>query len=106
MEFACKGYYGGFGLMDIGCHFLINMVRFAGKCRTVTALGLTGGQQIAPRDVVGSPYGMGTIAGEFLTATLHHEAGVTATVLHHRLPRVGQPPLNTMMELVGMEGRL
>src|SRR5262245_7004147 len=103
---ACKGYYGGYGLMDIGCHFLMNMARLAGKCQGVTALGVTGGRHLTPGGGVRSPDAMGRIAAEFLTAPLHLGRCVTATLLHHRLPKVGQPPLNSVMELVGTEGRL
>lgn len=55
MEGACKGYYGGFGLMNIGCHLLNNMVRFGGNCRSLTALAQTNGRIITPEDAVYSP---------------------------------------------------
>ena len=66
------------------------MVKLGGRCRTVTALGLTGGQRITLGDVVRSPQGIGTIAREFLAAAVHLKDGVSATLLHHRLPKVGK----------------
>jgi predicted dehydrogenase len=106
IEANCKGYYGGYGLMDIGCHLLNNFVKLGGHCRSVVALAQTGGHLITPADAVRSPEGMGVIAGEYLTATIQLADGVTATLVHHRLPNVGRPPLTSVIEVVGTEGRL
>ena len=97
-----KVYYGGYGLMNIGTHQLNDMMKFAGHCRSVSATALTGNHLITPDDVVPSPNGMGTIAGERITATLHFDNNVTANLLQHRLPTT----TSTMMEIVGTEGRL
>lgn len=97
-----KVYYGGYGLMNIGTHQLNDMMKFAGHCRSVSATALTGNHLITPGDVVPSPNGMGTIAGERITATLHFDDNVTANLLQHRLPTT----TSTMMEIVGTEGRL
>ena len=97
-----KVYYGGYGLMNIGTHQLNNMLKFAGHCRSVSAVALTDNHLIIPEDVVPSPHGMGTIAGEHITATLHFDNGVTANLLQHRLPTKTSP----VMEIVGTEGRL
>ena len=97
-----KTYYGGLGLMNIGTHQLNNMLKFTGHCRTVSAIGLTGNRPITPEDVVPSPLGMGTIAGEQLTAALHFDNNVTATLIQHRFP-TGTGPV---MEVIGTEGRL
>ena len=35
IEGNCKGYYGGYGLMDIGCHLINNFVKFGGHCKSV-----------------------------------------------------------------------
>src|SRR5262245_37116685 len=106
IEANCKGYYGGYGLMNIGCHLLNNIVKFGGRCRSVMALAQTGGHLITAADAVSSPEGMGVIAGEFLIATLQLDPGVTATLVHHLLPNVGLPPLNSVVEVVGTEGHL
>ena len=99
-----KGYYGGYGLMNIGTHFINSMFKFGGHCRSVLAAATTGGHPITPRDVLPSPGGMGTIAGEHITATLQFESGVTGTLLHHRFNRVDSHGAG--MELYGSEGRL
>ncbi len=97
-----KTYYGGLGLMNIGTHQLNNMLKFAGHCRTVSTVGLTDNHPITPEDVVPSPLGMGTIAGEQITATLHFDNNVTATLIQHRFPTGTSP----VMKVVGTEGRL
>lgn len=97
-----KVYYGGYGLMNIGTHQLNDMLKFAGHCRTVSATALTDNRLITPEDVVPSPHGMGTIAGERITATLHFDNSVTANLLQHRLAT----KTSTSMEIVGTEGRL
>ncbi len=104
IEGNCKGYYGGYGLMDIGCHLINNFVKFGGHCRSVMAFGQTGGHPITPADVLTSPEGMGVIAGEDLTAMIQLDSGVTATLIHHRLPNVGRPPLSSMVEVTGPRG--
>jgi predicted dehydrogenase len=106
MEGNCKGYYGGYGLMDIGCHLINNFVKFGGHCRSVMAFGQTGGHPVRPEDAIGSPEGMGVIVGEDLTAMIQLDSGVTATLIHHRLPNVGRPPLNSVVEVTGTEGHL
>ena len=99
-----KGYYGGYGLMNVGTHLINNMLKFAGRCRSVVASALTDGHPITPRDVVPSPSGMGTIAGEHITATLRFDGNVTANLLQHRFPVVDNRAY--AMELYGTEGRL
>jgi len=99
-----KGYYGGYGLMNIGTHLINDMLELAGHCRRVTASALTDGHPIRPEDVVPSPSGMGTIAGEHITATLEFENEVTATLLHHRFPVVDSTAYG--IEVLGTEGRL
>ena len=97
-----KSYYGGYNLMNIGTHMINNMLKLAGDCRSVTATGLTAGHPIPPADVVPSPSGMGPIAGEHITATLHFDNGVAATLLQHRFPSATNP----VIEFCGTEGRL
>ena len=97
-----KGYYGGYGLMNIGTHMINMMLKVAGHCRAVSAAAMTGGGRTAPGDVLRSPLGMGVIAGERLSAILEFDRGVTATLLHHRYPERVTP----MIEIAGSEGRL
>lgn len=99
-----KGYYGGYGLMCIGTHMLNNMLHFGKRCVSVVAQLTTGGKPIIPEDVIQSPSGMGTIAGEYITATLQYEGNVTGTLLQHRFNKMDTDAYT--MELFGSEGRL
>jgi predicted dehydrogenase len=99
----CKGYYGGFGLMDVGTHIINNLDALLGPCLRVYATASTGGHPITPQDVVLAPAGMGVVAGEHLTATLTYAGGVTATLLHHRLDTVYGAGTT---ELLGTTGRI
>jgi len=99
-----KGYYGGYGLMNIGTHTINNIIKFGGHCRSVVATGLTDGHHITPQDVVPSPSGMGTIACEHITATLQFDDGVTGTLLQHRFDKMDSTAY--AMEIYGTEGRL
>ena len=99
-----KGYYGGYGLMNIGTHTLNQIMRYAGHCRSVSATAVTAGRPITPDDVVPSPSGMGTIAGEYITASLRFDNGVTANLLQHRFLEVDQ--VGYRIELYGTKGRL
>lgn len=99
-----KGYYGGYGLMNIGTHLLNNILELAGHCERVNADCLTDGHPPTPQDVVPSPNGMGTILGEHITATLHFKGNVTGTLLQHRFPKVDSTAYG--IEVYGTEGRL
>ncbi len=100
-----KGYYGGFGVMNIATHKINIMQKFAGNCRAVVALGLTDGRPFTAADVVMSPAGMGVIAGEYITATLEFADNVTATLLQQRLPGA-QNMAASVVEFFGTAGRL
>ena len=99
-----KGYYGGYGLMNIGVHLLNYVIKLAGHCRSLTATALTAGHLITPDDVIPSANGMGTIAGENITATLQHDDNVTSNLLLHRFPTVDSTASG--IQLFGTEGRL
>lgn len=99
-----KGYYGGYGLLNIGTHTLNAMMELTGPCRSLAAVGVTGGRTTQPKDVVPSPSGMGTIAGENLTAALAFDGNHTATLTQHRFPVVDATAHSC--EFMGTEGRL
>ena len=44
-----KGYYGGYGLLNIGTHTLNSMMKITGHCRRVYATARTDGRPIGPR---------------------------------------------------------
>ena len=99
-----KGYYGGYGLMNIGTHSLNSMMKFAGHCRRVFATAITDGRPITPDGVIPSPSGMGTIAGESISAHLEFDEGVTGTLLQHRMPLVDAT--GHALEILGSDGRI
>ena len=77
-----KGYYGGYGLLNIRTHLISYILRLTGHCRSVVATATRNGRQIEPKDVFESPRGMGLITGEKITATMVFDQGVTASLLH------------------------
>lgn len=99
-----KGYYGGYGLMNIGTHLINAMLELTGPCREVSAVALTGGRPITPEDVRQAPAGMGAIAGEHITATLRFDGNVTGTLRQHRRVRIDTD--GDQIEFHGEEGRL
>ena len=99
-----KGYYAGYGLMNIGTHMLNNMQGVAGHCRSVSAVALTDGRQVTPEDVIPAAGGMGYVVGEHLTAALQFDGNVTGTLLQHRFPKMDSTAY--CLEVYGSEGRL
>ena len=98
-----KGYYGGYGLLNIATHSLNSMMKLSGHCRRVYATARTDGRPIGPEDVVPSPSGMGTMAGEAISAHLEFDGGVAANLLQHRMPVVDKN--GHVLEFLGTEGR-
>ena len=99
-----KGYYAGYGLMNIGTHMLNNMLGLAGPCRSLSATALVDGRPITSQDVIPAANGMGWVAGENITAQLAFDGGVTGTLLQHRFPKVDSTAY--ALEVYGTEGRL
>ncbi len=99
-----KGYYAGYGLMNMGTHTLNNMLGIAGPCQHVEATALVDGRSVTPADVIPAASGMGWIVGEHLTAQLCFGGGVTGTLLQHRFSKVDSTAY--ALEVYGTEGRL
>jgi predicted dehydrogenase len=99
-----KGYYGGYGLMNIGTHSINAMLELTGHCTHVWADIRTDGRPIEPKDVLPSPSGMGIIAGEDITATLAFENRAIAVLTQHRFPEMDSTAHG--FEVYGTEGRL
>ena len=97
-----KGYYGGYGLLNIGVHSLSYLIGHAGKCTSLTASVLTDGRPITPDDI--ATLSMGTLAGEHITATLEFESGITGNLLHQRFAEVNNH--GCYVELFGTEGKI
>ena len=98
-----KGYYGGYGLLNIGTHLLDLMARLVGHCRRVYATASTDERPIVPTDVLHAPNGMGAIAGESICAQLEFDGGVTATLLQQRMPAASST--GRRLEVLGTNGR-
>ena len=99
-----KGYYAGYGLMNIGTHMVNNMIGLVGHVRSVSATAFTDGRQVTPEDVIPAAGGMGWIAGEHITANLSFDNNVTGVLLQHRLPKVDSTAY--CLQVYGTEGRL
>lgn len=99
-----KGYYGGYGLPNIGTHLLNQLFSLAGRVRAVSGHVLTDGKPIGPEDVLLAPQGMGIMAGENVTALLEFENGVCATLLQHRFEKIDLSA--HVVEAYGSMGRL
>ena len=99
-----KGYYGGYGLMNIGTHLLNFICTLAGPCRGACAVASTGGRPIEPDDVIRAASGMGIVAGECITATLAFDGSLTATLAQHRLPKTDRTAFG--VQLAGAAGRV
>ena len=99
-----KGYFGGFGLMEMGTHILHHLIQLGGPCQSVVAQATRAGRPIVPEDVVPAPRGLGPIAGDMITATLQFDSAVTATLLQHRLDTVQIDA--HVVEIHGRAGRL
>ena len=99
-----KGYYGGYGLLNIGTHAVNAILDITGQCRAVNAVATTGGRTSAVDDVLPSPNGMGMICGENITADFTFDRGVTGTLRQHRFETVDSRAYHA--EFFGSEGRL
>jgi predicted dehydrogenase len=99
-----KGYYAGYGLMNIGTHLVNAMLGVAGHVRSAAATALVDGRSATPQDVLVAAGGMGYVVGEHVTAVLEFESGITGALLQHRFPKVDSTAY--MMEIYGTEGRL
>ena len=98
-----KGYYGGYGLMNIGTHTVNNMLGLAGPCRSVTAQILTDGRRVDTADALQAANGMGLVVGEHISALFEFD-GATGALLQHRFPQVDSTAY--ALEVLGEEGRL
>ena len=89
--------------MNIGCHKINDMLKFAGHCRSIVAHAMTNGHIITPNDVLQAPAGMGTIAGEHIIAALQFDDDVTGTLLHDQFDPIDFT--GSVMEFYGSKGR-
>jgi predicted dehydrogenase len=99
-----KGYYAGYGLMNIGTHAINAMLGVAGPVCAVTAMAQVAGRSPQPQDAIQAAGGMGYVVGESITATLEFATGVQGVLLQHRFPQVDSRAYT--VEFCGSEGRL
>ncbi|MBI2297547.1 MAG: Gfo/Idh/MocA family oxidoreductase [Armatimonadetes bacterium] len=104
LDGSCKGYYGGYGMMNIGTHLLNAVLRLTGPCHSVTATATSGGRPVTPEDVVWAAGGMGAVLGERLVALLSFAGGLTAAVRQQRFPQVDSNAYGIVIH--GTEGKL
>lgn len=100
---AGKGYYGGFELIHQDTHILNNDIMFAGRCKAVSAVAISGGHSATAEDAH-RVWGAGTIIGEHITAAMEWENGVTGTHFCHRFAK--NDTTGHVTELHGTEGRI
>ncbi len=99
-----KGYYAGYGLMNIGTHALNAMLGVAGPVRALTAVAQVAGRPAEPDDVLVAAGGMGYVLGEDITAALEFANGVQGVHLQQRFSTVDSRAYK--VEFAGSEGRL
>jgi predicted dehydrogenase len=74
----CKTYRAGYGMMNIGSHYLDAMSLFAGEAAWVFAhITNAKGHEISPRDVDQGDRDTGPVAGEHCTIQIGYRSGVT-----------------------------
>jgi len=101
---ACKGYYGGFGMMETGTHILDQMRNFGGEVEWVQARVCVRGRDITARDVAQAPRGLGLVAGDHVTAYYAFRNGVYGTIESFYRPKLDARASG--VDLIGTEGML
>ncbi len=101
---ACKGYYGGFGMMETGTHILDQMRNFGGQVEWVQARVSVRGRDITAQDVAQAPRGLGLVAGDHVTAYYAFRSGVYGTIESFYRPKLDS--CASGVDLIGTEGML
>lgn len=100
----CKGYYGGFGMMETGTHILDQMRNFGGEVEWVQARVTVRGRDIGAQDVAQAPRGLGLVAGDHVTAYYAFRNGVYGTIESFYRPKLESR--FSGVDLIGTEGML
>ncbi|MBC8233765.1 Gfo/Idh/MocA family oxidoreductase [bacterium] len=105
LQSSGKGYYGGYGLMNIGTHILDQVRNFAGTPEWCFAHETVNGRDITATDIVLGPAGMGLMAAEQIVAHYSFKDGLYATSEYR--PR---NPIDTLralgVDVIGTDGIL
>ena len=99
-----KGYYGGYGLMNIGTHGINALLGVAGHVRRVFSSGIANGKVASVDDILVAANGMGLVVGEDITAILEFDNGTHGIHLQHRYEKVEMDAYK--VEFSGSEGRI
>ena len=100
-----KGYYGGYGLMNIGTHVLDQVRNFAGTPEWCFAHQTVNGRDITAEDIILGPGGMGLMAAEQIVAHYSFEDGLYATS-EYRPRNPIDTPRALGVDLIGTDGIL
>lgn len=101
---ACKGYYGGFGMMETGTHILDQLRNFGGEVEWVQARVSVRGRDVTAEDVAQAPRGLGLVAGDHVTAYYAFRNGVYGTIESFYRPKLDSRASG--VDLIGTEGML
>jgi predicted dehydrogenase len=99
-----KGYYGGYGLMNIGTHSINALLGISGRVRRVSSSGMVNGKIASVDDVLVAPNGMGLIVGEDITALFEFENGTHGVHLQHHYKQIEMDAYK--IEFSGSDGRI
>ena len=83
-----KGYYGGYGLMNIGTHGINALLGVAGHVRRVFSSGIANGKVASVDDILVAANGMGLVVGDDIPAILEFDNGTHGLNLQHRYEKV------------------
>ena len=100
-----KGYYGGYGLMNIGTHILDQVRNFAGTPEWAFAHETVKGRDITTEDIVLGPGGMGLMAAEKIVAHYFFNSDLYATS-EYRPRNPIDTPRAYGVDIIGTEGIL
>ena len=99
-----KGYYGGYSVLQQGCHALAWAASIFGPARSVSTHMTTDGRPTTVEDVYEGPVGYGLICGEKHTSIYEMGGGVFVINEEHYRPKVSSSTLG--FEVIGSEGAL
>ncbi|MEE3233494.1 MAG: Gfo/Idh/MocA family oxidoreductase [Candidatus Latescibacterota bacterium] len=99
-----KGYYGGYGLMNIGTHGINASLGVSGHVRRVFSSGTVSGKFASADDILVAANGMGIVVGEDITALLEFDNGTHGVHLQHHYEQIEIDAYK--VEFSGSEGRI
>ena len=101
---ACKGYYGGFGMMETGTHMLDQVRNFGGEIDWMQGRVSVQGRDVTAADIAQSPRGLGLVAGDQVTGYYSFSNGVYGTIESFYMDKTDASISG--VDLIGTEGML